>query len=70
MIHLVPHWNWQGKEGNVIPVMAYTNCDTVELFLNGKSYGAKAVQFPRPGTVAPGTVMMFRLLVLQLVICI
>lgn len=49
MIHLAPHWNWKGKEGKVIPVMAYTNCDTVELFLNGKSYGAKAVQFPRPG---------------------
>ena len=49
MIHLAPHWNWAGKEGKVIPVMAYTNCDTVELFVNGKSFGAKAVQFPRPG---------------------
>src|SRR3990170_1422847 len=49
MIHLAPHWNWQGKEGKVIPVMAYTNCDTVELFLNGKSFGAKAMQLPRPG---------------------
>ncbi|MBD0288782.1 MAG: DUF4982 domain-containing protein, partial [Flavisolibacter sp.] len=49
MIHLAPHWNWQGREGKVIPVMAYTNCDTVELFLNGKSFGAKAMQFPRPG---------------------
>jgi beta-galactosidase len=49
MIHLFPHWNWKGKEGRVIQVMAYTNCDTVELFVNGKSFGAKAVQFPRPG---------------------
>jgi beta-galactosidase len=56
MIHLAPHWNWNpakdgtgGKEGKVIPVIAYTNCDTVELFLNGKSYGTKALQFPRPG---------------------
>ncbi|WP_162817846.1 glycoside hydrolase family 2 TIM barrel-domain containing protein [Niabella yanshanensis] len=49
MIHLAPHWNWNGREGKVIPVMAYTNCDTVELFLNGKSFGAKSVQFPRPG---------------------
>jgi beta-galactosidase len=55
MIHLFPHWNWsqtpagKGKEGRIIPVMAYTNCDTVELFLNGKSLGAKAMQFPRPG---------------------
>ncbi|TDH19970.1 DUF4982 domain-containing protein [Segetibacter sp. 3557_3] len=49
MIHLAPHWNWRGKQGKVIPVMAYTNCDTVELFLNGRSWGAKAMQFPRPG---------------------
>jgi beta-galactosidase len=49
MIHLFPHWNWKGKEGKVIQVMAYTNCDTVELFVNGKSFGAKSVQFPRPG---------------------
>ena len=49
MIHLAPHWNWKGKEGKVIQVMAYTNCDTVELFLNGKSFGMKALEFPRQG---------------------
>lgn len=49
MIHLAPHWNWKGKEGKVIQVMAYTNCDSVELFVNGKSFGIKALQFPRPG---------------------
>ena len=49
MIHLFPHWNWKGKEGKVIQVMAYTNCDSVELFVNGKSFGIKALQFPRPG---------------------
>lgn len=49
MIHLFPHWNWQGREGQVIPVMLYTNCDSVELFLNGKSFGIKSLQFPRPG---------------------
>jgi beta-galactosidase len=49
MIHLSPHWNWKGKEGKVIQVLAYTNCDTVELFLNGKSFGMKAVEFPRQG---------------------
>ena len=49
MIHLAPHWNWKGKEGQVIQVVAYTNCDSVELFLNGKSFGIKALQFPRPG---------------------
>jgi beta-galactosidase len=49
MIHLAPHWNWKGNEGRVIPVMAYTNCDSVELFLNGKSFGIKSLEFPRQG---------------------
>lgn len=49
MIHLAPHWNWSGKDGKVIQVMAYTNCDSVELFLNGKSFGIKALEFPRQG---------------------
>ena len=49
MIHLFPHWNWKGREGQVIPVMAYTNCDSVELFLNGRSFGIKALEFPRQG---------------------
>jgi len=49
MIHLLPHWNWPGFEGETIPVIAYTNCDVVELFLNGKSLGAKALEYPRQG---------------------
>ena len=42
MVHILPHWNWAGREGQKIPVMAYTNCDEVEVFLNGKSLGRKA----------------------------
>ena len=49
MIHLAPHWNWKGHEGKIIPVLVYTNCESVELFLNGKSYGTKALEFPRQG---------------------
>ena len=41
MLHILPHWNWKGKEGVKIPVVAYSNCDSVELFLNGKSLGEK-----------------------------
>ena len=48
-MHLLPHWNLTGREGQVVPVVAYTNCDTVELFLNGKSYGVKYMEFPRKG---------------------
>ena len=41
MVHVLPHWNWEGKEGQAIPVMAYSNAEEVELFLNGKSLGRK-----------------------------
>lgn len=49
VLHLQPHWNWPGKQGQNITVTCYTNCDTVELFLNGKSLGTKGYAFPRPG---------------------
>jgi beta-galactosidase len=41
VLHIWPHWNWQGKEGENIKVTAYSNCREVELFLNGKSLGKK-----------------------------
>jgi beta-galactosidase len=41
MVHLLPHWNWAGREGQTIPVMVYSNAPEVELFLNGKSLGKK-----------------------------
>ncbi len=41
MVHLLPHWNWPGFEGKAIPVQAYTNADSVELFLNGQSLGSR-----------------------------
>jgi len=41
MVHILPHWNWQSREGQTIPVMAYSNAEEVELFLNGKSLGRK-----------------------------
>ncbi|HVZ30632.1 MAG TPA: beta-galactosidase GalA, partial [Asticcacaulis sp.] len=39
VLGLVPHWNWAGQEGRPVRVMACTNADEVELFLNGKSQG-------------------------------
>jgi beta-galactosidase len=41
MVHLLPHWNWEGREGQEIPVFVYTNASEAELFLNGKSLGRK-----------------------------
>jgi beta-galactosidase len=56
-VHIMPHWNWNGFEGKNIPVWVYTNADSVELFLNGKSLGAKRypddcemIEGPKPKT--------------------
>ena len=38
-IHLLPHWTWPGREGEVTPVYCYTNYPSAELFVNGKSQG-------------------------------
>ena len=50
VLHVFPHWNWPGREGQVIPVLAYTSCNSVELFLNGRSLGEKRIEFPAQGT--------------------
>jgi len=48
IVHLFPHWNWSGKEGDSIKIHCYTNCEEVELFLNGKSEGRqKAIPFKK-----------------------
>ena len=38
-LHLVPHWTFPGREGQVTPVYCYTDFDEAELFVNGKSQG-------------------------------
>ncbi len=43
VLHLFPHWNFEGKEGDEIPVWVYSNVDEVELFVNGASMGGKQV---------------------------
>ena len=59
MVHLLPHWNWAGKEGQPIDVWAYSNAGSVELLLNGKTLGIQPM--PKNGHVhwlvpyAPGT---------------
>ena len=60
LIHVLPHWNQTGREGQPIRVVAYTNCEEAELFVNGKSFGR--VKIDRPGHAewsvpfAPGSV--------------
>lgn len=41
MAHILPHWNWPERKGQVTPVHVYTSGDEAELFLNGKSLGKK-----------------------------
>ncbi|WP_256009367.1 DUF4982 domain-containing protein [Desertivirga xinjiangensis] len=40
-LHILPHWNWEGREGQVTPVFVYTNHKSAELFINGISMGVQ-----------------------------
>lgn len=40
-LHILPHWNWAGREGKVTPVFVYTSYPKAELFINGKSQGIR-----------------------------
>jgi len=55
-VHILPHWNWPERVGKNVPVFVYTNGDSAELFLNGKSLGrrTKGVQPERPVNFAEG----------------
>ena len=44
MLHIFPHWNWPGREGQTIDVWGYSNCAEVELSLNGISLGRKVLE--------------------------
>ncbi|HWA87510.1 MAG TPA: DUF4982 domain-containing protein, partial [Opitutus sp.] len=44
VLHLLPHWNWAGREGQDIDVRALSNCEEVELFLNGRSLGRQTMK--------------------------
>jgi beta-galactosidase len=61
VLHIFPHWNWPGREGQEISVWAYSNCEEVELFLNGQSLGRKAMKknshLEWPVKYAPGTLL-------------
>lgn len=55
-IHILPHWNWPERIGKNVPVFVYTDGDSGELFLNGKSLGrrTKGVVPPKPPNLAAG----------------
>lgn len=51
VLHIFPHWNWDGMEGKIVPVHVYSSYPEVELFVNGKSYGKR-----RLGNVSGGDI--------------
>jgi beta-galactosidase len=55
-VHILPHWNWPDRIGQNVPVFVYTNGDSAELFLNGKSLGrrSKDIHYRPPVNVAVG----------------
>ena len=61
VLHLLPHWNLTGHEGEEVDIWAYSNCDEVELTVNGKKLGRQ--QMPKNGHLKwkavyqPGTVV-------------
>ncbi len=40
-LHILPHWNWEGREGETTPIFVYTNYPSAEVFINGKSQGRR-----------------------------
>lgn len=40
-LHVLPHWNWKGREGKITPIFVYTNYPSAEVFINGKSQGKR-----------------------------
>jgi beta-galactosidase len=40
-LHILPHWNWEGREGEITPIFVYTDYPKAELFINGKSQGVR-----------------------------
>ncbi len=48
-LHILPHWNWPGEEGVFKQVVCYTNCEKVDLYLNGRLVGTKGYECPRYG---------------------
>ena len=48
-LHLLPHWNWKGDEGEFKQVIVYTNCDEVKLYINDRLVGTKSISCPKYG---------------------
>ena len=59
-LHVLPHWNWQGREGETTPVFVYTSYPSAELFVNGVSQGVRTFAKPDGKTPCLGEEAMKR----------
>lgn len=59
-LHMLPHWNWEGREGEVTPVFVYTSYPSAELFVNGVSQGVRTFAEPDGTTPCLGAKAMER----------
>ena len=59
-LHMLPHWNWEGREGETTPVFVYTSYPCAELFLNGVSQGRRTFAEPDGQTPCLGEKAMKR----------
>ena len=53
MAHILPHWTWPGREGQVTPVHVYSSADEAELFVNGVSQGRQTVSSGTESCIGP-----------------
>ena len=60
VLHIFPHWNWEGMEGKIVPVHVYSSCPVVELFVNGVSYGKRS--FLKEGNAPMEQILRYRLI--------
>ena len=59
-LHMLPHWNWEGREGETTPVFVYTSYPCAELFVNGVSQGRRTFAEPDGQTPSLGEKAMKR----------
>lgn len=60
VLHIFPHWNWEGMEGRIVPVHVYSSYPEVELFVNGVSYGKRS--FLQEGNAPMEQLLRYRLI--------
>ena len=56
-LHILPHWNWKGREGKYVTVIGYSSYDSVSLYINGNLVGTKGWDYPNVGSLGAWNIM-------------